>query len=292
MMNTQHKNLIAIHLAVLLFGVSGVFGKLLALPPMMIVLGRVFFAALFLLVLLFYLQKAIRLKQLKDYGILALLGLILALHWVTFFQSIQLSTVAVGLLTFSTFPVFATFLEPLFFKEPLKRSSIILAIITFFGVALVIPQFELGNQTTQGALWGIASGLTFAILSIMNRKYVQNYSSLVIAFYQSSWAMVVLLPFLPAFLSNTTHVIQGKDILLLVLLGVVFTALAHALFIRGLSSVKAQTAGIIASLEPVYGMLFALILVNEIPTLRVLAGGAIILGATLYATYQAGADKQ
>jgi len=97
----------------------------------------------------------------------------LAIHWGTFFQAIQISTVAVGLLAFSTFPIFTTFLEPIFFKEKLRLSNIILAIITLGGVALVIPNFELSNNVTQGALWGIASGFSFSILSILNRKYVK-----------------------------------------------------------------------------------------------------------------------
>jgi len=67
-------------------------------------------------------------------------------------------------------------------------------------------------------------------------------------------------------------------------LGIVFTAVAHTLFIKELSSVKAQTTSIIASLEPVYGIIFAIFFVNEIPTLRVLGGDIIILGATFYAT--------
>jgi len=70
----------------------------------------------------------------------------------------------------------------------------------------------------------------------------------------------------------------------LVLLGVLFTAVAHSLFIKGLTNVKAQTASIIASLEPVYGIIFAVIILSEIPTLRVVIGGSIILGATFYTT--------
>ena len=144
----------------------------------------------------------------------------------------------------------------------------------------MIPKFELGNNITQGVLWGIASGFTFAILSILNRKYVKDYSALVIAFYQDSIATIVLIPFL--FISKPIFLLN--NILLLVLLGVVFTATAHSLFIKGLTNVKAQTASIIASLEPVYGIIFAIIILSEIPTTRVILGGAIILGATFYAT--------
>lgn len=279
-MNAKNRSLLEIHIAVLLFGLAGLFAKWVAQPAIIIVLGRVFFASIFLAVVLLWRKENIRLKQRRDYLYFALMGVVLAIHWVTFFQAIQVSTVAIGLLTFSTFPVFVTFMEPYFFKEKIRRVDVIVALVTFAGVALVIPSFELANNMTQGAIWGVISGFTFAILSILNRNYVANYSSRVIAFYQDATAVLILLPFL--FLIQPSFTAQ--DMMLLVLLGVVFTGIAHTLFIGGLSHVKAQTASIIASLEPVYGIITAVIFLGEIPTLRVIIGGIIILGATFYAT--------
>ncbi len=272
--------LFEIHIAVLFFGLAGLFGKLVNQPPAVIVFGRVFFAMVFLLPAMWYLKHSLRLDRTRDYFALLLQGLILAVHWSTFFQSIQVSTVAVGLITFSTFPIFVTFLEPAFFKEKLRPADVVLALVTFAGVVLVVPAFNLDNTTTRGALWGTASGLTFALLSIMNRKYARSYSSLVVAFYQDAAAALFLLPFL----FRQGPVITLPDMLLLALLGIVFTGVAHSLFIRGLAHVRTQTASIIASLEPVYGILAAALFLVEIPALRELAGGAVILGAALYAT--------
>ncbi|HWR44138.1 DMT family transporter [Sporomusa sp.] len=279
-MSSKNISLIQIHVAVLLFGLSGLFGKLISLPAIIIVLGRVFFASIFLFGALLYLKNDIKLKQQKHYFYLAIMGVILAIHWVTFFESIQVSTVAIGLLTFSTFPVFVTFLEPYFFKENIKLSDIMVAFITFLGVVLVIPEFELANNSTQGVLWGIASGFTYAILSMLNRKYVNEYSSLVIAFYEQLIATIILIPFF--FLQKPLF--HSSDIFLLILLGIVFTGISHSLFINGLKNIKTQTAGIISSLEPVYGVIFAVFLLREIPTLREILGGIIIVGTVLYAT--------
>ena len=272
--------LLEIHIAVLFFGMAGLFGKLVNQPPAVIVFGRVFFAMAFLLPALGYRKQSLKLDKTSDYLALLVQGLILAAHWGTFFKSIQVSSVAVGLITFSTFPIFVTFLEPVFSKEQLRSADVGLALVTFAGVFLVVPAFNLDNTTTRGALWGIASGLTFALLSIMNRKYARAYSSLVVAFYQDAAAAFFLLPFL--FLPVPS--ITLADMLWLALLGIVFTGVAHSLFIRGLAHVKAQTASIIASLEPVYGILAATILLGEPPVLRELSGGVIILGAALYAT--------
>lgn len=281
-MNEKNKNLLEIHLAVLLFSLSGLFGKLLILPSTIIVLGRVFFSSIFLLIFMLYFRKDIKLKEKNHYLYFIMMGVILAIHWSVFFKSIQVSTVAIGLLTFSTFPVFVTFLEPFFFKEKIKLSDIMIAIVTLLGVMLVIPKFELGNNLTQGVLWGILSGFTYAILSMLNRKFVKEYSSFVIAFYEQFIATIVLIPFF--FLQKPF--ISNKDILLLVLLGVVFTGISHSLFINGLKNIKTQTAGIISSLEPVYGILFATFLLREIPTFRELSGGIIILCTVFYATFK------
>lgn len=282
-MDIKNKSLMEIHLAVFLFGLSGLFGKFLSLPSIIIVFGRVFFSSIFLLIAMVYFKKEIKLKQQKHYFYLLVMGGILAIHWSTFFKSIQMSTVAIGLLTFSTFPVFVTFLEPYFFREKIKLSDIGIAIVTFLGVILVIPKFEVANDLTQGVLWGIASGFTYAILSMLNRKYVKEYSSSVIAFYEQFVATILLAPFLfwykPLF--------QPKDIVLLILLGTVFTGISHSLFIKGLKNIKTQTAGIISSLEPVYGIIFAVFLLREIPTLREILGGIIILGTVFYSTIKA-----
>lgn len=274
------KNLIEIHIGVFLFGLAGLFGKIIPLPSLVIVFGRVFFAAISLFILLIILKQSIILKQKRDYLLLFMPGVLLALHWLTFFESIKLSTVAIGLLTYSTFPVFTAFIEPVFFKEKLKVRDILLAGITFIGVALIVPDFELSNTATRGALLGILSGLLFALLSVLNRKFIRDYSNYTIAFYQDAGAAIILLPFL-FFVDVTVHT---KDLLLLILLGVIFTGLSHSLFISGLKTVKAKTAGIIATLEPVYGIAAAVLLLNEIPDQKVIWGGLMIFGATVFET--------
>ena len=130
--------LFEIHIAVLFFGLAGLFGKLVNQPPAVIVFGRVFYAMAFLLPALWFRRQSLKLNRSRDYLALLLQGFILAVHWVTFFQSIQVSTVAVGLITFSTFAIFVTFLEPVFFKEKLRPADVVLALVTFGGVLLVV----------------------------------------------------------------------------------------------------------------------------------------------------------
>ncbi|GAA0783796.1 DMT family transporter [Hathewaya limosa] len=279
-MDSKKKSLMELHLAVFLFGLSGLFGKFISLSPIIIVAGRVVFSSTFLFIIIHCFKKNMKLKEKKHYIFLLIMGLILAIHWTTFFKSIQVSTVAIGLLSFSTFPVFVTFLEPYFFKERIKGIDVLVALITFIGVIFVVPKFELGNNLTQGVLWGILSGFTYAVLGIFNRKYVKEYSSLVIAFYEQFVCAVILLP---VFLVKRP-IVTVKDIILMLLLGVVFTGISHTIFISSLKNIKTQIAGIISSLEPLYGIILAALLLGEIPTLRELFGGGIILGTVFYST--------
>ena len=269
----KKKSLFEIHAAVLLFGLAGLFGKWLILSPFIIVLGRVFFASITLALLLWFSKQSMKVSPKKNYLSLIFLGLILAVHWVSFFKSIQISTVAVGLLSFATYPVFTTFLEPLLLKEKIVKMNISFSLFCVAGVFLIIPSFGLDNSTFVGVLWGLLSSLTFAVLTILNRKLTQHFSSLLIAFYQDFFAMLFLLPFYfvlrPALNTN--------DILLLCVLGVFCTAGSHTLFIKGMKRIKAQTASMIHFLEPVYGIIFAFFFLHEIPSLRTIFGGAIIL---------------
>jgi drug/metabolite transporter (DMT)-like permease len=114
-------------------------------------------------------KSSLRLHGWKDLLVLAISGAILAVHWFTFFLSIQVSTVAIGLLAFSTFPLFATFLEPIIFSERLHRRDVITALFVTIGLVLVTPSFDFGNHLTQGLLWGILSAFLYAVLSLLSR---------------------------------------------------------------------------------------------------------------------------
>lgn len=267
-----------IHFAVLLFGLAGLFAKFVSLSAIHIVLGRVFFASIFLLFVLLITKKSFFFREKKTYLYFIIIGFVLALHWASFFYSIQRSTVAIGLITFATFPIFANFLEPIIFKELLFKKTLVLAFLTLIGIFFVVPEFSIHSDLTIGAIWGIVSAFTFAVLSMLNRAFVKQYSSIVIGFYQNLFAFFWLFPFY--FVVPLS--LNVKNIALLLLLGVLFTGIAHVLYIQGLDKVNVRTASIIASLEPVYGIIAAAILLSEIPEPRQWIGIMIILFSVTY----------
>ena len=162
----------------------------------------------------------------------------------------------------------------------LSGRHVVTSLIAFLGAALVATPLRIGSANVAGALWGLLSGFTFALLSLLNKAYSARYPSLVIAFYQDASATLLLVPLLLVIQTPCT----GRDLALLAALGLLCTAGGHTLFIHGLRQVSAQTASVIASLEPVYGILLAALFLGQIPTLRVLSGGALVLSAALYVT--------
>jgi drug/metabolite transporter (DMT)-like permease len=278
----QRRALLEIHVAVLLFGFAGLFGKWLTLPAWCIVLGRTGFATLALLAVWRFSPPQHLPVNLKTVAQLGLLGGGLAVHWLAFFKAIQVASVSVGLLAFATFPVFITGLEPLWFKEKRRRIDYLTAVMVVLGLGIMIYPSSFGGRIFAGVLWGTFAGFTFAVLSILNRKWVRNYSPVIIALFQNGFATLALLPML--LLREVRF--DPEQIGLLALLGVLCTALAHTLFIQGLKFIRAQLASVIATLEPVYGIALAFLLLHEIPSAFTLAGGSLILLTTLLAMGQ------
>jgi drug/metabolite transporter (DMT)-like permease len=275
----QLRGLISVNVAVLLFGLAGVLGKLSLLPAPIIVFGRSFFAGLVLLAVCLFRHISLRPKQARDSYLLLGQGVLLALHWTAFFQAINVSNVAIGLLSFSSFPLFTAMLEPLLLHQRPNRIQIVAALLILPGIYLLVPSFTLQNQTTLGVMWGVLSGASFALLSVTNRWLGRSYSSLMISLYQDGIAALVLLPIF--FIIAPGSFWTPHALLILFILGVVCTALAHTLFIASMRDITAQTASLLASLEPVWGIVFGIVLLGAIPTARTLLGGAIILTATL-----------
>ena len=139
----QLRGLVSANVAVLLFGLAGVLGKLSLLPAPLIVFGRSFFAGLVLLAVCMFRHVSLRPKRSRDSYLLLGQGVLLALHWTAFFQAINVSNVAIGLLSFSSFPLFTAMLEPLLLHQRPSRIQIVAALLILPGIYLLVPSFSL-----------------------------------------------------------------------------------------------------------------------------------------------------
>ena len=271
--------LIYLNIAIVAFSFAGLFGKWIELPSFALTFGRVLFSSMTLALFMLATRQSFRIEGKKDALLLVLAGVIMTVHWWAVFQSIQMTTVAVGVITFSTFPLFLTFLEPAIKRERLNGRNVLIAVIIVIGVLITIPEFSLDNNMFKGIMIGMISPVAYSILTLLNKGLTAKYTGTLISFYEQATATLVLLPFVLGAHINPTM----RDIGLLLIFGTVTTAFAHTLFISCLKHVPAQLAGICSSMETVYGILLALALLGEVPSMREIIGGIIVTVAVIYA---------
>lgn len=264
--------MLKLHFSILLLGLTGVIGKFVHISPASIVFGRTVVAVTLLFAFIQF--KGLPLPTRKSFWKAFPVGLLLAIHWFSFFHAIKVSSVAIGLLSFSTYPLFVAILEPLFNRTAFRVYDLLYGGMAFAGLLMVLQEDPVKHAVIGGVLWGIFSGFTCALLTIWNKHRVRHEDPINMGMLQNFWAAVVSVPFAPA-LAGSSMV----DLGLILCLGAFCTALAHCLFITALKTVRAQVASIAVGLEPFYGILFATMLLHEWPTAWEMGGGLIILTA-------------
>jgi drug/metabolite transporter (DMT)-like permease len=267
--------LASLHAAVLLFGLAGLFAKWIALPAQTIVFGRAAVAAAVLGMLLW---RAPAGRRTFDWR-MAVNGAVLAVHWFAFFKAIQIANVATGLLGFASFPLFVLLLEIALLRARTRGADWAIAGLVVAGLLILVPEPRIDNRLVQGLAWGVLSGFSFALLAVSNRALAARRAPAAIAFWQNVCAAACLAPALA--ISPVWP--DARELALLVVLGVVCTALAHTLFIRSMRVLSAHTASVVAALEPVYGIALAVMLLDEVPDARTMIGAVVIVGAVFAA---------
>ncbi len=284
-MKAQQQSLLFLHMSVLLFGGTALFSKLIGLPALDITVYRTGVAAIVLFILLTLQRKQITLASAKDYGVAILLGVVVGIHWVTYFAGMQMAGVTVGIIAFFTYPVITVFLEPLLNRSKVKSKpqvkDVVIAFIVLIGIFLLIPEINLGNQVTVGIAIGVISAFFFALRNILHRNYFSHYSGPHTMLYQTLVAFVML----GLFVEVPPMDVGSSDWLLILLVGIVFTAMPHALFASSLRHLSATTAGLISCLQPLYGSVLAFLLLNERVNMLTFIGGILVISAALFETW-------
>ncbi|MGY2135685.1 DMT family transporter [Pseudomonas reactans] len=273
-MTAYRTALTSAHITAILFGLTGIFGALIHASASVITFGRAAFALLALGVFAHLQDRALlRGLNLRKLGIYAVSGLMLAAHWITFFIAIKVGGVAVATLGFASFPAFITLLDMAVFRDRPRLAEALLLLLVTLGLILVTPSFEIANQGTVGLLWGIASGLSFALLAMTNRRATDGRNGVQVVFWQNATVALFMAPVAVFDLVA----LEPVDWLNLAILGVLCTAVSQALFVKSLKGLNARSAGMIISLEPVYAIACAWWLFHEAPSYRMLAGAALIV---------------
>ena len=252
---------------------SGPLGRYISLPPPITIWFRSLIAILFLICYAWCKKKSFKI-DLNNHGLaLFISGLFMGLHWITYFFALQWSNVTVGMLSLFTYPIITVFLEPLFIPVKLKARHIIFGILILIGVFFLVPNFDFNDKATQGLLIGIFSAIAYSLRNLILKKHNSMADGSIQMIYQLFVVMLLLLPF---FLIYSNYQIQS-DLPYLLLLGFITTALGHTLFLSSFSHFSISTASIISSVQPLFGIILGIFFLNEMPNVKNIIGGIIIL---------------
>lgn len=273
---TQRSGLIAINLAAIIFGTAALYGKL-DISPLWIVMMRGAFASIALAAVGLLSGGLGLLPTIAQLRGLLVTGILLAIHWVTFFLSVQLAGVAVATLTFAAFPLFTVLLVTM---KARRRPSLLelgagLAII--LAVALLVDAKDSNAQLT-GAIVGLGSALSFAVFGIKAQLLTTEIPPLMVSLIQNLTVALCLTPTL-VFSSQAPH--TTTDWVCLMLLGGVTTAFMHQLYLFALKRLSATTCSGFIALEPVYAIVFAAIFFGEPLTRWVVVSAAFIIASSI-----------
>jgi len=246
-----------------MWGFTGILGKLIHLDAYVIVWHRVLIAFVALGIGFVYLKKSFKINStnnlLKVFGV----GIIVALHWMTFYKSIQLSTASLGILCLSTTTIHVTWLEPLIMKRKFSWIEFGLGLLVIYGIYFVSSDFKADDY--EALAYGLTSALCAALFSVFNARLAQDIPSSTIAFYELliGFVFMSIVLLFTGDLNSSLFTMTMSDFLWLLFLGILCTSFAFLVTIEVVKRLGAFTVSLSINLEPVYTILLAIVILNE-----------------------------
>jgi len=259
-MHTRNfKHYIHLHFLVFIAGFTAILGELISISSIPLVWHRMLIASVLTLIYLIATKNKISI-DFKTFLKFSIPGIIIALHWITFFEAIEQSNISITLAMFSTAAFFTSFIEPLFFRRKIIYYEIIMGLLVIAGVYL-ITMAEL--LYINGIILGILSALFSSFFSVLNGKLVKKYSSVTISFYEFLTGVIFITLYLLIYKSFSSIYIENifsLDYLYLFILGSVCTAYAFIASVSLMKYLTPFTVVLTYNLEPVYGIILAILL--------------------------------
>jgi drug/metabolite transporter (DMT)-like permease len=261
-MAPDRKALLQIHFCVLLWGFTAILGKLISLPALELVWWRMLIVVVVLLAWA-PLWRELRAAGPRTLAVFAGIGVVVALHWLTFYGAIKLSNASVAASCMAVGPLFLAVIEPWIVRRPFDARELVVGLVALPGVALVVGGTPAGMQL--GLAVGILSALLVAIFSALNKRHVERASPLLVTGVELAAGTAFLTAVALAWQGQAPWtVLPGtRDVWLLAALSLGCTLLPFALALRALRHTSAFTAQLVVSLEPVYAILLAIVLFGE-----------------------------
>lgn len=278
-MEQIRKHIIQLHFIVFIYGFTAILGRLITLEAIELVWYRILIAFVSLAIIMKLSGKdfSINFKKLL---LFSSVGLIVALHWITFFHSIKISTISVALGCLASTTLFTSILEPAIVRRPLSWFEVFTGVVIIIGLYIIF-QFE--PDYVAGIITGLTSAFLSGLFTVINKVLVRDNHPITISFYEMGGGLFGVTLFL---LLNGTLVGEMKlpilsDWIYLLILGIICTAYAFMASTRVMQTLSAFTVVLTVNLEPIYGIVLAFIVFgdSEYMSTGFYAGTLIILSA-------------
>jgi drug/metabolite transporter (DMT)-like permease len=261
-LSTRQKAYLQLHTSVFLWGFTAILGQLISIQATSLVWYRMLITCASLLFIP-GLVKIVRSVPLREVSRIAGIGCVVAIHWLCFYGSIKVSNVSVALTTLATTSFFTAILEPVIRRTKHDYRELLLGMMIIPGIYLI---YYFTENYTLGIILGIFSALFSGLFTILNKQLIDKYEPRSFTFIELSSGWVFLTLLMPLYLwqfPDTVLFPTGKDWLYLIMLGVGCTALPFVLALRALRHLSAFAAVFTVNLEPVYGIIMAVIFFQE-----------------------------
>ena len=286
MPNVKFKNHLHLHFLVFIAGFTAILGELITIQAIPLVWYRMTIAGILMFIFLRY--KRIKLSIPLNVKIrFFLAGVVIALHWITFFAAIKTSNISITLAMFSTGAFFASLIEPLFYRRRIISYEIVFGLLVVIGVAMIV---QIEGEYFYGIILGILSAFLSSLFAVMNGKFVQNYNALTISFYEFISGILFISLFLlfdnENGFSSSFFNITFSDFIYLLILASVCTAYAFIASVYVMKHITPFSVVLTYNLEPVYGMIMAFIIFpdkEKMPVVFYIGSSLIILTVLLNA---------
>ncbi len=260
-MHGQLGSQLKLHLIVFILGFTAILGKLISLPAVNLVCYRTLIAFICLFVILKLRKTSLRIPF-TSLLMISSIGVIVALHWISFFYAIKVSNISVTLGCLSTSTLFTSIIEPLTQKRRIMWYEVMLGLIIIAGLYIIF-QFE--TKYTEGIIFSVVAALLASTFSVLNKNISRRYDSNVITFYEmlSGFLVITVYLFFTEGYSDAFMSLTPSDSLWLFILGFICTAWAFSATVELMKKISAYIIVLTINLEPVYGIIMAFFIFGE-----------------------------
>jgi drug/metabolite transporter (DMT)-like permease len=261
MLSDNTKSYLHLHLIVFIWGFTAILGALITLDALPLVWFRMLFAVGFIAVYIYYKKLPLRISK-KAFLQFIFAGLLIALHWFTFFKAIKVSNISVTLACLSTGAFFASLLEPILYGKKIVWYEVSLGIIVIFGLYII---FNVEVNYWEGIVIALISAFLSALFAVINSKFVKTHDATVISFYELAGGVFFFSIFLLFGNSFSADFFQlsTKDFLYLLILSSVCTAYAFIASTAVMKFLSPYTVMLTINLEPIYGIILAVLVFKD-----------------------------